>query len=677
MVSVSLFTAGCHASGSEPRRRTPVLTPRQLPTLARGIRFALIAVVLAALSSATHCVAQQSLGDQAAQRLQQGASGKNRYRKAEAVPDMKSVVENMKKLFEPVLISGGSNAAEKDRWYSPHLRDTEISEENKKLEADLRMKVTPPTVPWRCFFPFVPRNYTACPLLFCGAPHVWHGEPGGPHRPWTACGLPTTIYDRFRQPSNFKACCVRQGEQAFTSEQIASLHPLGDGWAGLFEFYYPVSAIGWENDRTTTMIADKVKVKQCFDKANPLMENRQAQKWVADAIARNQRAAGGVLDGADQESSATLRQEVSKLIKDVRPKEEENRFSDSLQSEGLTMRPNLAALDPEYRKNLAKHFCMHPDQFGKIMNEAAGDNVQRGGGESLESLDNIPVWSNYCPQGVELMTDPKKSELRNIDNTPTDFMAGMKAWKSDPLYCQRMHLTDPNMSILKLDEVIRRTGRAALSQEAVGHTCLDNDKLNGGMVPVTLNRHASVERRGAIADHVVGFMIAGGLAETMRTGQRSYLKRFEPQPYLQKLPEPLRPFVGTRFAGNGTNELILTNPEFSTCTPLSGEDYASSRENKADRLYISNLNHKPFTQQMIDEKNTIDKYRQEWADSQKEKFAEHGLDEKTQNYATAFRPMAMCPKGFVRWRPPVDEHEQVLHQILEFRCKEEYFGGIP
>lgn len=669
-----------------------MLTARQLPTLARGIRVALIAVVLAALSSATHCIAQQSLGDQAAQRLQQGASGKNRYRKAEAVPDMKSVVENMKKLFEPVLISGGSNAAEKDKWYSPHLRDTEIGEENKTLETKLRAETIPiDNILLYCINPFNTPIKAACPVtipsLFPGPYNpenpdgdvcYWHGQKFSPHRPIESC-LPrnTRIYGRFTEPSNFKACCVRQGEQAFTSEQVASLHSDGDGWAGLFEFYYPVSAIGWENDRTTTMIADKDKVKQCFDKANPLMENRQAQKWVADAIARNQRAAGGVLDGEGQESSATLRQEVSKLIKDVRPKEEENRFSDSLQSEGLTMRPNLAALDPEYRRNLAKHFCMHPDQFGKIMNEAAGDNVQRGGGESLESLDKIPVWSNYCPEGVELMTDPKKSELRNIDNTPTDFMAGMKAWKSDPLYCQRMHLTDPNMSLLKLDEVIRRTGRAALSQEAVGHTCLDNDKLNGGMVPVTLNRHASVERRGAIADHVVGFMIAGGLAETMRTGQRSYLKRFEPQPYLQKLPETLRPFVGTRFAGTGTNELIRTNPEFSTCTSLSGEDYASSRENKADRLYISNLNHKPFTQQMIDEKNTIDKYRQEWADSQKEKFAEHGLDEKTQNYATAFRPMAMCPKGFVRWRPPVDEHEQVLHQILEFRCKEEYFGGIP
>jgi hypothetical protein len=306
----------------------------------------------------------------------------------------------------------------------------------------------------------------------------------------------------------------------------------------------------------------------------------------------------------------------------------------------------------------------------------AEDNVQKGGGLSLQSLDNIPVWSNYCPQGVDLMTRSDNSNLENIDKTPTDFIKGMEAWKEDPLYCQRMHLTNPNMAITEIDKAILGNKGSPLSQEKVGHTCLDNDKLNGGMVPITLNRHAAVERRTAIADHALAFLIAGRLAEGMRSGQRSYLKGYEPQPYsFTKLPEPLKVFRGPRFAGGGTNELERVNPAYSRCESLSGENYQF--QDKADRLYISNKTHESFTQKMIDDRNKIDKYVQEWADSQKDKISNRGLDKESQNYATAFRIMAMCPAGKVRWRPLPDQHNNMLPANLEATCKEEYFGGLP
>jgi hypothetical protein len=80
---------------------------------------------------------------------------------------------------------------------------------------------------------------------------------------------------------------------------------------------------------------------------------------------------------------------------------------------------------------------------------------------------------------------------------------------------------------------------------------------------------------------------------------------------------------------------------------------------------------------MIDDKNTIDKYVQGWADSQKEKIANRGLDEKSSNYATAFRIMAMCPAGKVRWRPLPDGHNNFLPANLEATCGEENFGGKP
>lgn len=98
--------------------------------------------------------------------------------------------------------------------------------------------------------------------------------------------------------------------------------------------------------------------------------------------------------------------------------------------------------------------------------------------------------------------------------------------------------------------------------------------------------------------------------------------------------------------------------------------------NKSDRLYISKATHEPFTQQIIDESNDINKYVQDWSDQQKEKIANRGLDEKSQNYAAAFRIFATCPKGYVRWKPDDDEHNFWLKRNVEQYCRFENFGGI-
>ncbi|MEI6518386.1 MAG: hypothetical protein WCN89_06805 [bacterium] len=59
----------------------------------------------------------------------------------------------------------------------------------------------------------------------------------------------------------------------------------------MFEYYYPTSALGWENDRTTTMIVDEEKVKECVKDSKELMEGDQAADWVAEAINKNITAA--------------------------------------------------------------------------------------------------------------------------------------------------------------------------------------------------------------------------------------------------------------------------------------------------------------------------------------------------------------------------------------------------
>ena len=640
-----------------------------------GAALCITALCITALSKDAHAQEDPS------SRLEQGEAGKNRYRGAEAVSDMNAVKNNMKQLFDAIIISGKGDS-KADKWMSPHLRDILWSGEPKNEEVSLRKQTIPMNgILAYCLNPFNPSIEAACPITvpsFWGGGDVcqWHGPKFGPHRPYESCFQTNTlIYQNFTTDSNWKICCVDKDQVSATTEQIVSRHPNGDGWSGLYEFYYPVTALGWENDRTTTMIADKKKVEKCVEDSQSKMENEQAQKWVATAIEKNLSQASKV-GGGDAEASAGAQSEIQKnvasIIKEVRPKETKNRFSDSMQSEGLTVRPNLATLDPEYRKVLAQRFCGRPEQFDKIM-DPLEDNVQLGGGLSLQSLDNLPVWANYCPQGVNLMTLAENSNLHNIDDTPTDFIMGMKAWKEDPLYCQRMHLTNANMSITGFDKVIKKSPGPTLSQKQVGHTCLDNDKLNGAMVPLTLNRHAAVERRTAIADHALGFLIAARLAKGMHQGGQSYLKGFEPQPYSNQIISPI--FRGRRYGGGGTNELERTNPAYSQCASLSGENY--QYQNKADRLYISNKTHEPFTQKMIDDKNTIDKYVQGWTDSQKDKIANRGLDEKSSNYATAFRIMAMCPAGKVRWRPIADGHNNMLPANLEATCKEENFGGKP
>lgn len=593
----------------------------------------------------------------------------NDYRGAKKVSSPDAVLQNMKDLFAAILLTSAADSA-KDKWYSPHLRDITIGIFNRIMEGWWRGRTIPYDFMYlRCWNIFGPRIPAACPGPMCD----WHGAWGGPHRPWLSCFRRNTrIYHQFLNDNNWKTCCVRDGEERLTSEQIVSLHPDGDGWAGLVEVNYPVTAFGWENDRTTTMIADQSKVAACVGEVErrKLMEN---ETWVAGAIKRNLKAVGGDAGGA-----GGIEEKVARDISDVRPQDQNNRFADNLNNIGLTVRPLLAALHGEYRKILERRFCGRPGQFDKLM--TIEDNVQLGGGLSVAELDRLKMWANYCPEAVGLMTMPPESQvqsLKNLDGTPTNFDEGIKAWIEDPLYCQKMHLaTNPNLTIKGFDTAINQTKGAPKDEKAVGYTCLKKGTLNASMVPLSFTRNSFVERRTAIADQAIAFLIAAGIAPGMHAGKLSYLKRFEPQPYSMTLGEPYKAFTGKQMRGAGTNELVRTDPAFSSCLPLSGENLQF--QNKADRIYISNKFHDPFTQEIIDERKSIDRYVQEWAEqSKKEKIAERGLNEKSLNYGAAFRIVAMCPSGWTRWRPPKDEHAGYLAENVDLRCREEYFGGVP
>lgn len=608
-------------------------------------------------------------GKEAAEKLQQEKAGKNKYRGgSDDDPE-----QNMQKLFDKILKTDGSA----DQWYSPHLRDAQYPEGDRGLVLPYRSEAGAALI-IPLFFCRLCINglgglQTACPICQPqngGCPgQAWkdkHWEELQP--PDVCCFKNTAFYQLFYQDSNFKTCCVRKAEKERPTEEIACKHPMGDGWAGLFEYYYPTEALGWENDRTTTMLASKQEVQKCLQQSDPLMEQR-AGSWVNKAIQKNLEVANK-LGGGGGSAGGDLTSQIQQDAQAVRPQDKELRFADSLQGEGLTMRVNFPAMKDDFRRKLAKHFCMHPDQFMKLMDhDPSEDPLQK----EYSDFKSMPIWSNYCKEGVQLMTDPDETgKCKNIDNTPTDLPKGLEAWKQDPLYCQRMNLSNSKMQEF-FGGVLEKSGGGAQSEAAVGYTCRDGGKLNGSLVPVEMYRHAAVERRTTIADSALGFLIAGGLYEgEMRKDRKSLYKRFEPRPYslLWEI------FTGKQFKGSGSgpfNERVFVDAANSFCESVNGEMLTG--QNRSDRLYISDYTHKNvFTDEKINapEGKEFNRYVQEWAKPAGEKkITNRGLDEKSSNYAAPFRIFATCPKGYTRWNPN-DTHMPAIAKV----CNAEDLGGL-
>lgn len=671
--------------------------------VAKQIRHTLSLVLMALIGLVHPLYIQSATCDDfkgIAERLQRGVDNpdaeKNKYRGG--VDNIQAVIENMKKIAKPIL--PGSPNAETDKWYSPHLRDTKIAEKEKQAElrgnAGAAVFIQCPFKPdeWMCWNGLGGRQ-TACPLCQKGG---WCGNIPWPeghesHLALECCAWEnngTAIYHRFIEDTNFKTCCVRDGtnpgdlnETFMSEERIACRHPDGSGWAGLFEYYYPTTIIGVENQRGETMLATKEEVSSCIQAADAAMESKGVD-WVADAIQRNLKVAAGTDGGEVSADPKKIKEQIREDISEVRPRDAKLRLSDSLQGEGLTARPFLPAYDRPEMEKLARHFCMRPTQFYKLM-DPRYDKLQLIGGTSSTELAKIPPWTNYCAEGVELMTNPENtSKLINRDESGTDFIAGMKAWKNDPLYCQSMSLTNPNMDKTRIGDVIRKSSNTgALSEQQVGYTCSGTGELNNGLVPVTLYRNAPVERRAAFADHAMAFLITTGLA-TMEPGEfslKSIYKRFEPRPYSKTAVTGYQTFWGKKFSGGGINEIGMQ------CGAVNGENYSiDDKKGNSDQLFLSDYTHKSFTQQPVVNKNGDDKafkrYIQQWSkgDQKSEKDmkikrldADKQNDKDVHNYAVSFRIFATCPSGYSRWRP--DASHGALAENIVTQCGEENFGS--
>lgn len=609
-------------------------------------------------------------GGETADRLKAEMAGKNKYRVDKdggsgGVSDQGQVLKEMQNLLNKIMIDpniaknplGAIQPREDlDEWFNPHSRDASIDPGLASLEATAPWsgRMWAGTYDWGLF-----GCDGACPGCRWHNPFHWTGK---------CCGVNTQAYADKVTPTNFKACCVPEQFRCATMEEIACSFPAGNGWAGLFEYYFPVNIIGWESQRATTMIASRGDVQKCLDDSNSAMEN---SKWVTDAIQKMEPSAGDV------------QKKVQDSVSAVRPKDESLRFSDTLQGGGLTMRVNFAHMDPVQRMALAVQFCMHPLQFMKLM-DPQWDKLQMPGtgGPSLGALQNtqtIPIWANYCPSAVKLMTDPKETfKILNVDFTPTDFIKGMMTYLRDPLYCQKMNATaNPQGAEFLADGVLKAAsnggggGSQFLTQEAVGYTCRTGDFKKGGfstrMVPVELHSTASVDQR--TLDHAIPFMIAAGYYPgTLFNGVQSVYKRFEPRPYSQKLDL----FTGARWEGVGPNELG------QLCRSYKGKDLKG--KNVSDQLYLSDIYHQPFTQEKIMDSGScpsgncpgaepiFNRYDREWADKQPENFHNRNVDQSVLNYGAAFRIFATCPAGYVRWKGPHSEK-------FDEACGEENFGG--
>jgi hypothetical protein len=587
------------------------------------------------VSSLFHPVRWALAQEHPAQRLQNEEA--NKYRGGKEIQSYFAVEGNMRTLFKKLLAESGP---EIDKYYSPHLRDILVDD-----------------VAARGWHAWVRANAGRRKSGFSCKGACWYCKWFDEHRHGACCRGPTKAYQSLVLDHNFKTCCVRSGEENWSEERIACTHPSGDGWAGLFEFYFPTTVIGWENDRTTTMIVEKSKVNQCVGDLNTVgadsvMESADAREWVGNAILRNLNSVGGPVappgmeEQIRQKTESDVNRTVEDVIKDVRPKDKKLRFADSLQGQGLTMRVNFATMNPLQRRALATELCMHPEQFMKIMNSDE-DQFQKkppGGGNIFGMLQSIPVFANYCDNGARLMIDPwKSSMLKPVDGTPTDLAKGFLNGylRAGPMYCHAMAARH-NSSLLTPEQklIISQSGTAALDERDVGYSCRNDAKSTVALSPLSLYRTAQVERR--TPEHALAFAIAGGLFEEdthkpdSPNFKKSYYKRFEPMPYSQQAGI----FSGKKFEGG--YPAAKTEQNLPCFRGLKGENYRG--KNKPDQWYMSDHTQN-FTQENVSDWN---KSLQQWTTDGN--TPKRGLDERSQNYAAMSRIFASCPAGYKPWR---------------------------
>jgi len=413
------------------------------------------------------------------------------------------------------------NSGQRDALYSPHLRDI-TSGLQRSAHVHVRSQAG---------------ELSGIREDACPNEKSWsHAE----HETTACCGVDTSRYAALREDHNFKACCVRRGEEQLSEEEIACRHPDGSGWAGLFEFYFPTQIMEWGRTDGRSLLIEE------------------------DGVA----VGGG--EGKSLGSPAS-----------------------SLSAGDITLRVNLPAMALKHREELARDLCMHPKQLMKLMDpDPVEDPYQRkppGQGTAGEKmLEAIPVWTTQVRFGVLLVSDPLETlKLLNFD-APSYPLVGGKQERATDLalgyeqgfirnarYCDVMAEQKQHADSDGLREAVQVYGKG-LSREAqetnTGYSCRE---AGGGRISLSpLARIALKDGPEVAALRALAFAVAAGVyAPAMADSQSrtSYYKRFEPQPYFRFSGKP---FIG----GAGSNEHGVQ------CRSVRGETYAKDRP-QADRLY--------------------------------------------------------------------------------------------
>lgn len=492
--------------------------------------------------------------DDIAEQLRGGAQPKAvSERDIEKTPSL--VKENMRTLFPDVIFDPAhGNAEQLDKYYSPHLRDIG---DGIQRSAHIHMRSQAGEISGI--------NEDACPNS-----KAW-GHPE--HEVSACCGVDTSRYAALREDHNFKACCVRRGEEQLAEEEIACRHPDGTGWAGLYEFYFPTQALEWGRTDGTSMIVDGETIDRCIKEVAPLVKSRTA-----------------------------------------------------LQTDDITLRVNLAAMDQKHREDLAKDLCMHPMQFMKLMDpdprEDPYQKAPEGHGTAGEKmLEALPLWSTYSTLGASLVTESaESSKLTNFDSSAyldvggtkgkaTDLALGHdRGFRRDEQYCQALTGQTVDEGSDGLREAVDVFGKGLSSESKnanIGYSCKEAGGRLVRMSPVHLVAPGGSPEEAAT--RALAFSIAAGVyAPALADQERrtSYYKRFEPLGYFK--------FKGKPFVGS-----LGSNEQGMQCRVVQGESYYKGAP-RADRWYTS----------------------------------AHG---NSGSHAAPMRIFASCPKGWERWRGPHSE----------------------
>jgi hypothetical protein len=390
-----------------------------------------------------------------------------------------------------------------------------------------------------------------------------------------------------------------------------------------------------------------------------LKDGQQGKDFVKQGIESAQKAAGLDPKKPKDKIIEETQQDLAKETDEGLTEDTRNTATNRSGVGGVTVRPNFAWLSKSHRKALAEHFCMHPNQFDKIMHESKLENPYqklppnpRDSGDLKFYPDIPPFGAPHFANGWILSSDVRETMfVKNIHAnrgggkiTELDkgYMNGYK--KLGPLYCDKYQQDKKTYWLEGLPEVLDKVeAKAPGSLGEVGYSCWGESMMPWS--PVVLGRYTPSEHRSP--SEVVQWLIAAayynsqsGVKDSNLTdgNQQSYYVAYEPQAYYGILGKQYK----KDFVTNELNNICRDEWEGEAEKgAISDHFWASAVPQGEDKNYS-------FIQGIIKDASALGIYFQKWAKKNGE-LPTRGLDYQSINHATSLRFFASCPAGYEVW----------------------------